>query len=369
MRIVFLNVKHIELGGGIEKYTYELGKRLVQRGHDVTVYSMRHYGALPSELEGMRIIGVPSLHFSFAEKLSGSAFAVLRLLFSKKYDVVHMHSVASGAFSILPRFLRSTPTVLQMHGIEWQRSRWSGFGQKVLLLLEKIALKTANAHTAVSKVQCDYYEKRDNIKMRYIPTGCEVKHYVEPLEIVKLDLEPKKYILFASRLVAEKGPQYLIPAYRQLKTDCKLVIAGDAKDNDGFKQQLRDLTEDDPRIIFPGFVSGRLLDELFHHATAYVQPSELEGLSIALLEGLGYGIPVLASDIPENVEAVASEGHYFENKSVKDLTRKLQGVLDNLEESNRLAQKAKQRIIDLFSWDRVTDEFEEFYRQLVTVKN
>ena len=370
LRVAFLVVKHVGLGGGIEKYTYELGKRLVQRGHDVTIYSMRHYGNLPpKELEGMRVIGVPSIHFSFAEKLSASAFAILRLLFSKKYDVVHLHSVASGAFSVIPRFLRGTPTVLQMHGIEWQRSRWSGGGQKFLRFLEKIAVKTSNSFTAVSQVQCDFYEKHYGIRTHYIPTGCEQKEYVAPQEILKLGLEPQKYILFASRLVAEKGPQYLIPAYRKLNTDCKLVIAGDAKDNEAFKRQLRDLAGNDPRIIFPGFVSGRLLDELFHHAAVYVQPSELEGLSIALLEGLGYGIPVLASNIPENIEAAADTGYYFENKSVDDLTRKLQWMLENLDEANTLAQTAKQRIAKQFNWNRITDEFEKLYRQSVTVKN
>ena len=381
MRIAFFAVKHIELGGGIEKFTFELGKRLVQRGHDVTVYSMRHYGALPKNVEGMRVIGVPSLHFSFAEKLSASFFAAIRIagrnapLFfrSKKYDIVHHHIAASGAFALLSR-MSGAKAVLQMHGIDWKRQRWSSFGQWFIRFLERIAVRTAtkNAFTAVSQVQCDFYEKLYGVRPHFIPTGCEIKEYVEPQEILKLGLEPKKYILFASRLVAEKGPQYLIPAFRQLTGCCaggtadyKLVIAGDAKDNEDFKRHLYDLAGNDPRIIFPGFVSGRLLDELFHHATMYVQPSELEGLSIALLEGLGYGIPVLASNIPENIEAVADTGYYFENKSVDDLAQKLRWILENLEEADSLAQTAKQRIMEKFSWNRVTDEFEEFYQKLI----
>ena len=365
MKIAFFAVKHVELGGGIEKYTFELGRRLVQRGHEVTVYSMRHYGPLPKEVEGMRVFGVSSLHFAFAEKLSASFFAAMKILFGcEKYDIVHHHIAASGAFAVFSR-MRGSKAVLQMHGIDWKRKRWNSFGQWFIRFLERIAVRmtSPNAFTAVSQVQCDFYEKRYGVRPHYISTGCEVKEYVEPQEILKLGLEPKKYIFFASRLVAEKGPQYLIPAFRQLKMDYQLVVAGDAKDNEDFKRHLRGLADNDPRIIFPGFVSGRLLDELFHHAAVYVQPSELEGLSIALLEGLGYGIPVLASNIPENIEAVVDTGYYFENKSVEDLARKLQWILENLEEANRLAQTAKQRIVERFSWDNITDEFEEFYRQ------
>jgi len=284
MKIAFFVVKNINLGGGIERYTQELGSRLVARGHEVTVYSMRHYGEAPIEFDGMRVIGVPSLPFRSMEKFSSAAAAAIYSIFYTKPDIAHFHSVAAGSFAWLSR-IRGLPCVLQMHGLEWKRSRWGFMGSTILRLLEKGALKQTKICTAVSKVQCDFFEREYGIRMEYIPTGTEIKEKVAPKKILQLGLKPKSHILFASRLVREKGAHYLIPAFRRLNTDCKLVIAGDAKGEGQYKQELYKLASNDPRIIFTGFVQGRMLAELFSNAYLYVQPSEIEGLSIALWNG------------------------------------------------------------------------------------
>ena len=174
MRIAYFVVKHVAVGGGIERYTHELGRRLVARGHEVTVYSMKHYGDMPIEFEGMRIIGVPSIPSRCAEKVTASASAALYSLFRSKPDVAHFHSVASGAFAWISR-LRDLPCVLQLHGIEWKRSRWGHIGSKVLKLLETSALRQIRTCTAVSKVQCEYFAEEYGIELTHIPTGAEIK--------------------------------------------------------------------------------------------------------------------------------------------------------------------------------------------------
>jgi glycosyltransferase involved in cell wall biosynthesis len=146
-----------------------------------------------------------------------------------------------------------------MHGIEWQRTRWSSFGKNMLKMFEWLSLKGSHTQTAVSKTQCNFYQAQKGMSMRYIPTGAEIKELRPAQEILKMGLEAGKYILFASRLVREKGAHYLIPAFQQLGTDFKLVIAGDAKGEEEYKCELRDLAGSDPRIIFPGFVEGQAL--------------------------------------------------------------------------------------------------------------
>lgn len=364
LNIAFLVVKNITRGGGIEKYTQELGGRLVARGHQVTVYSMGHYGEFDSEFMGMHIVPVSCIKHPAMEKLSASAMAALKILLcSQKYDVVHCHSVAAGAFAPLIR-LRGEKCLLQMHGIEWQRDRWSTFGKSVLKFLERISLSASQAHTAVSKTQCDYYREQHGIDMRYIPTGAELKPHHEALEILGMGLEPGKYVLFASRLVHEKGAQYLIPAFRQLETNFKLVIAGDAKGEEVYKQQLKALAGDDPRILFPGFVTGRPLEELFSNAAVYVQPSEIEGLSIALLEAMSYGNCCLVSNIPENIEAIGDAGFTFENKNVADLTDKLEMLLASEKMRRSVSEKARTRVGEEYCWERITGEFEDMYSQM-----
>ncbi len=365
MRIAYLVVKNIQRGGGIEKYTLEVGKRLAAKGHEITVFSMPHYGHVDYMVDGMRIVKVPCLKHAAAEKLSAGAMgALLSAMNFKNYDILHFHSVAAGAFGLLPR-LRGLKTVLQMHGIEWQRTRWSASGLAVLKALEAISLKSHNAYTAVSKIQCDFYQRYHGIAMQYIPTGADVMPAQAPREILSMGLMPGKYILFASRLVREKGAHYLIKAFRELKTDNKLIIAGDAAGEETYKTELKQAAFGDDRILFPGYVEGKKLAELFSHAAIYVQPSEVEGLSIALLEAMGYGICCLASDIPENKEAIGDTGFTFRSKDIGDLKAKLEFLLLNPEPCAVMGALGRARVREYYSWDGIAAEFEGLYRSLV----
>ncbi|SFJ99795.1 Glycosyltransferase involved in cell wall bisynthesis [Desulfomicrobium apsheronum] len=369
LKIAFLVVKNIARGGGIEKYTLELGRRLVARGHQVMVFSMGHYGEVAPEYAGMQVVKVPCLRHSTIEKLSSSASAVFQLIFKgEKFDIIHLHSVAAGAFAPLIRLGSMGRCILQMHGIEWQRTRWSSFGKNMLKMFEWLSLKGAHAKTAVSKTQCNFFQAQKGMDMRYIPTGAEIKELLPAKEILEMGLETGKYILFASRLVREKGAHYLIPAFQQLDTDFKLVIAGDAKGEEGYKRELRDLAGSDPRIIFPGFVEGQALGELFSNAAVYVQPSEIEGLSIALLEAMSYGNCCLVSDIPENKEAIGDAGFTFQNMNVIDLRDQLATLMSTPDLRVAVGKQARERVLNCYNWDKIVDDFECFYIEQAKVK-
>jgi len=367
MRIAFSAVKNIVRGGGIEKYTSELGSRLVQRGHEVTVYATRHYGDVPNPYLGMRIIAVPSFARPCMEKLSCSAAAAVASTWEKKYDIVHFHSFAPGAFAWLPR-LRGCKCVLQLHSLEWQRSRWGTAGSCIVRILEKLALAQSHAYTAVSQTQCAFYRTHRGIEMEYIPTAAEVKPTPEARRLYELGLEPGRYVLFAARLVPEKGAHYLVSAFRRLTTDMKLVIAGDIQGADDYKRKLRELARGDARILLPGFVEGRLMEELFSHCYLYVQPSEVEGLSLSILEAMSYGRCCLVSDIPENLEAVADTGFAFGNKNVDDLKDRLSWLLGRPETVAAVGPGAKERVRQHFCWESITDHIEQLYHRLLKVQ-
>ena len=346
MRIAFLAVKNILRGGGIEKYTAELGSRLVQKGHDVTVYTTRHYGDVPDRYWGMRIISVPSLARPCMQKLSASATAAVHSIWKKKYDIVHFHSFAPGAFAWLPR-LRGAKCVLQLHSLEWKRERWGTVGSSVVRILEKLALSQSHVYTAVSKTQCDFYRTHRGIHMQYIPTAADVKPKTEPREIYRLGLEPNAYILFACRLVPEKGAHYLVSAFRRLKTDMKLVIAGDVQGGGDYKKRLFELAQGDPRILFPGFVEGRLIEELFSHCYLYAQPSEVEGLSLSILEAIG------------------EAGIRFTGRDVDDLENHLRRLLDHPEEVAAVNAGARERIKQHYSWGAISEQMEQLYLRVL----
>jgi glycosyltransferase involved in cell wall biosynthesis len=208
-----------------------------------------------------------------------------------------------------------------------------------------------------------YLEDKYRRPVDYVPTGVRTYDAREPDEIRKWGLDKDNYILFLSRLVPEKGCHYLIEAYERLGTDKRLVIAGPpAPGEEAYLARLTQTTN--PNVIFTGAVMGPLLEELFSNAYVYVVPSEVEGLSHALLQGLSFGRCVLASDIDANLEALGACGVTFKSQDVDDLQQKLQHLLNNPELVRGCTATAQARVRELYTWDRVVDRLEAIYAGL-----
>jgi len=364
MRIAYIAVKDISIGGGIEKVTDEIGSRLVTRGHKVIVYSSRDYGtAQDCVYKGMEIRTVPSINTKALHKLSICFHATRDVMKRRDVDIVHFHAVGPSVFSVFPR-LWGIPTVVQTHGVEWQRDKWGIVGKTFFRLSDYTVAYFPTKATAVSKIQKEYYEGRFGKEIVYIPNGVSPVEIRSPEWILEQGLIPNEYILFAARLVEEKGAHFLIPAFRALDTDMKLVIAGDAAHAESYKARLRKLAGDDPRILFPGFLTGRPMEELFSNAYLFCLPSTLEGLPVALLDAMSYGNCCLASDIPENREALEEFGYFFRNRDTASLQQVLDELLADPARVEAKKKAARSHVLENFSWDRATDMMEEFYRSI-----
>lgn len=191
-------------------------------------------------------------------------------------------------------------------GIDWQREKWqSGLGSKFIHQGEKNAAKYADEVIVLSKGVQDYFKETYGRKTHFIPNGVNRPQIREAKLISEqFGLEKDSYILFLGRLVPEKGIRYLVEAFKNIKTDKKLVIAGGSSDTDSFMEELKELAKGDDRILFTGFVQGAMLDELYSNAYIYTLPSDLEGMPLSLLEAMSYGNCCLVSDIPECAEVV-----------------------------------------------------------------
>lgn len=364
MKIAFVAVKGVPIGGGIEKLTEEIGTRLVKKGHQVIVYTSRDYGTKDCKYNGMTIKTVPSINTKSLHKLSICFNATADVLKNRDLDIVHVHAIGPSLFSIFPRIV-GIPTVVQTHGIEWQRDKWGFAGRTFLKLSDYTAVYFPNKTTAVSKIQKAYFKKQYGCGVEYIPTGVNKVEYRKPEKIFEMGLEKNKYFLFAARLVAEKGPHFLIEAFKDIDTDMKLVVAGDAAHAEKYKASLREIAGNDDRILFPGFVTGQVLEELFSNSYVFCLPSTLEGLPIALLEAMSYGSCCLSSDIPENLEAVEEFGYTFKNRNTMDLREQLQFLIDNPEKVIEKKKAARKHVLNNYSWDTITDQMEELYFSIV----
>jgi glycosyltransferase involved in cell wall biosynthesis len=367
MKIHFLLVKDLFRGGGIETYTREVGRRLAARGHEITVYSTRGADSCPEEWQGMRILWLPRLGPYWAEKCSGALLAGLHAIRSDRPDITHLHSVVAGTLA-RPLRCESSISVVQMHGVEWMRSRWGLPARSVLKTMERASVAWADVLTAVSKTQCEYFRQRYGAECTYIPTAADIKSFVPPELLKSLGLVPRKYILFAARLVPEKGAHHLIRAFRDIETSHTLVIAGESPAGTGYEAQLRKLAGNDARIRFIGRVQGQLLAELFSNAMLFVQPSELEGLSIGLIEAMSYRAPCLASDIPENQEVVGDTQLLFRSKDVSHLQSQLRWAFANPEALERSALAGNARARAEFTWDCVVEQLEALYCQAMEMR-
>ena len=198
----------------------------------------------------------------------------------------------------------------------------------------------------------------------YIPSGVNRKP-VRPAGQIKekWGLEKDSYILYLGRIVPEKGVHYLIRAFKKIKTDKKLVIAGGSSDSNGYMDELKALAKGDDRIIFTGFVQGRLKHELYSNAYVYVLPSDLEGMPLSLLEAMSYGNCCLTSDIDECTEVVRDKAVTFEKGNIEDLRNKLQKLIDDGKEVKEYKAAAVDYIVEKFNWDDVVDKTVEVYKK------
>ena len=255
--------------------------------------------------------------------------------------------------------------LLTFTGIDWQREKWqAGFGSKFIRQGEKNAVKYADEIIVLSKGVQGYFKDTYGRKTHFIPNGVS-RPEIRNADLIteKFGLVKDSYILFLGRLVPEKGIQYLVEAFKDVKTDKKLVIAGGSSDTDSFMKELKDLAKDDSRIVFTGFVQGKMLDELYSNAYIYTLPSDLEGMPLSLLEAMSYGNCCLVSDIPECAEVVEDKALIFKKSNIKDLQGKLQDACDYPEKIAEYKEQAADFICEKYNWDDVVEETMKLYRR------
>ena len=369
MAIAMFGQKRLSREGGIEIVVKELCTRMAKNGYTVTCYnrSGHHVSGAEydkkTEYEGINQKCVPTIEKKGLAAVSSSFFAALYSAFGK-YNVVHIHAEGPAFFSWLPKLLGKR-VIVTVHGLDWQREKWkSGFGSKFIKQGEKNAVKYADEIIVLSKGVHDYFRNQYGRETRFIPNGVN-RPEIRKAELItdKFGLTKDSYILFLGRLVPEKGIRYLIEAFKNVKTEKKLVIAGGSSDTDSFMKELKELAKDDKRIIFTGFVQGQMLEELYSNAYIYTLPSDLEGMPLSLLEAMSYGNCCLVSDIQECTEVVEDKALIFKKSNVQDLQNKLQEACDRAEKIMELKQQAADYICKKYNWDDVVEETLKLYKR------
>lgn len=371
LRIAMLGHKRIpSREGGVEVVVGELSTGMVRRGHKVVCYNRKGHHVSGKtfdseklcDYQGVVLKEVMTIQRKGLAAMTSSFFASLRVAFGR-YDVVHFHAEGPCAMLWLPK-LFGKRCVATVHGLDHQRSKWGGFASKYILFGEKCAVKFADEIIVLSKNVQEYFIKTYNRKTVFIPNGVNRPELI-PADYIKdkYGLTKDSYILYLGRLVPEKGVHYLIEAFKQIKTDKKLVIAGGSSDTSEYEKELRALAQGDDRILFTGFVQGTPLVELYSNAYIYTLPSDLEGMPLSLLEAMSYSNCCLTSDIPECAEVIENKGVTFHKSDVNDLKIKLQYLCDNEDIVAEYKDNSADFITSKYNWESIIDRTLELYRK------
>ena len=354
--------------GGVEIVVDEISTRLTKKGYHVDAYNRSGYHVSGKQFDekrgkvynGIRLFTIPTFKSSSLNAIVYTFLATLRSLVGR-YGMIHYHAEGPCTMMGIPKFF-GISTVATIHGLDWQRAKWGNLAAKVLKYGEKTAVRKADEIIVLSRNVQDYFRQQYGRETVYIPNGIDKPARREAREITeRFGLHKDDYILFLARLVPEKGAHYLIEAYQELQTDKKLVIAGGDSHAEEYMEKIYGYAKGNSKIVLTDFVQGRVLEELFSNAYVFVVPSDIEGMSISLLEAMSYGNCCLVSDIPENLEVVEDKAATFRGGDVADLCAKLRFLLEQEEEVKRYKEVSSQFICGKYNWEEVVDETIKVY--------
>ncbi len=345
--------------GGFETFAEELSVRLAQRGHRITVYGRDRW--VPKGMKryrGVTIVRLPAPRSKYLETVVHTLFSAFHAM-PRRYDIIYICNSANlPAATLLRAFGRRV--VLNVDGLEWQRSKWGPLGKAYYRACAWLAARMPIEIVTDARVIQDYYRSTYGRETHFFPYGTDLEPLADDGTLARLGLEPGRYVLYVSRLEPENNAHVVIEAYADVRTELTLAVVGDAPYADDYIGRIKET--DDPRVRFTGAVYGDGYRVLRSHAAAYVQATEVGGTHPALVEAMGYGNAIIANDVPEHREVLGDAGLFY--RSVPELSEALQCVLDDLDLAGSLRARAAARARSRFGWEMVTDRYETWFREL-----
>lgn len=362
MKIVVIGTRGIpEIQGGVETHCQELYPRIAAMGHDVTIIRRTPYindSNSVKEYCGVKLIDVYAPRKKSFEAIVHTFLAVLKAR-GLKPDVLHVHAIGPAIMVPFARLL-GMKVVMTNHGPDYNRQKWNAVAKTVLKLGERFGSLCSNSVIVISDVirniLADNYGRKDS---NLIFNGVNTPQIATETDYIEsLGLESGRYVVAMGRFVKEKGFHDLIEAFKKAApSGYKLAIAGDADHPDAYSESLKTQALE-AGVVLTGFIRGRKLNQLMSHAALYVMPSYHEGLPIALLEALSYGLDVIVSDIPANCLSILTDDDFFSVGNVDMLSQKL---------LEKLSAGVRKRQYDLsaYDWDVIARQTVDVYNKIL----
>ena len=362
MRLAILGTRGVPANyGGFETFAEELGRRLVDRGHEVTVYGRR--GFIDPSLgsyRGMRLVVLPSIRTKHLETVSNTFLASLHALV-KRYDAVLLCNAANAPFIPILRWT-GIPVAINVDGLERKRRKWGAAGRAYYRLGERLSARLPNRLITDARVIQRYYRRFYSRRSEMIAYGGDLEPPTTTSTIEAMGLTPGEYVFYVSRFEPENNPDRVLRAWSRVDGDRRLVMVGGAPYADELVKRIHQLADD--RVVLPGPVYGDGYRELLFNCRAYIHATEVGGTHPALVEAMGAGRPVLYYDTPENREVASGAGLGFRFSGRAALETRLNELLDDDGQLAELSERSRARVADRYRWSSVADAYEEVLQSL-----
>lgn len=353
---------------GFETFYEQLAVRLAARGHAVTVYNRRHHFKTHApEYKGVRIVTLPSIPSKHLDTLTHSFLSMLHALWSGN-DVFYLVIVGNSPLVWLAHLL-GKKVILNVDGADFARDKWTGFAKRYLQWTERIAARSADVVIADSTVIERRYRELFGRDTLYIPYGANPqprgeRHYDSDV-LARFGLTSGDYILFVSRMTPENRAHVLIEAHRRSGSRRKLVLVGDAPYVDDYKREVQAACAASDNCIMTGYLFGDDYRQISSHCSYYVLPAGIDGTRPVLLDQMAFGNCVVVRDTPANMEVIGDAGLSFSDADdVDSLAAVIRRLDADQTEVETMRGRALARVAELYSWDRITDQYEALFRSM-----
>ncbi len=349
---------------GADKFALEFLPRLAERGHRVVGYNRLYPGQEKGadSYKGVQIVYFKTISKSGIDSVIHSAKVTWHIITKNSADIVHVQG-NNALFAFILKLFRKK-VILSIDGTEFEREKWSWFMRKLVLANAYLAVWSCKYIAIDNIFTKELFEKKFKKKFDFISFGAEIKDVKSTDILERLGLQKDDYFLFVGRFIPDKGLQYLIPAFEALATGKKLVLVGGSPNPSEFEVELKKTS--DPRVLFAGFIYGDDTVTLMQNAYAYVQPSDIEGLSPVILSVMGLGTPLICSNIKENLYLAKDDALTFEKSNKDSLRKTLEHALADRQGHLQLAARAKDRVLKEYSWETITDQYLDLFQKSIT---
>ncbi len=335
---------------GFETCVEQVGRRMVERGHDVTVFCRSsHYTDRRADYLGMRLAYLPAVREKHLETLSHTALSTLRL--SRDTAIVCMG--VGNAPVVRALELRGRRAVFNVDGADWQRDKWGRFARWYLRTSERMASRGRSIVIADAKAVQDYYKREYDRETELVPYGADPPSDTGTETLRRFGLEPGGYLLWVGRLVPENAPDLFLEGVRRSGIDAPAVVVGDSTYQEEYKRTLRERAP--ANAIFTGYQFGVAYQQLTAHAGLYVLAAGVGGTHPVLLEQMAAGNAILARETSSNREVLDEAGLLWSTPD--ELAGQLRELWQDAERREKLAECARRRALEKYSWAEVTTRY------------